>query len=100
MEGLHRWLERARVTGAVLCFAAAGGLSAWVLTQQQGPSVARAAAPPTDVRAGDSAIDKGEDPAKNPGEPEKRDKVDVETVPEGCGAEDLCVSAAHHVEGE
>ncbi|GAB5548105.1 MAG: hypothetical protein SangKO_078650 [Sandaracinaceae bacterium] len=63
MEGLHRWLERARVTGAVLCFAAAGGLSAWVLTQQQGPSVARAAAPPTDVRAGDAAIDKGEDPA-------------------------------------
>lgn len=61
MEGLHRWLERARVVGAVTCFAAAGGLGAWVLAQHDGPSVARAAAPPVEVRAGATAIDKGED---------------------------------------
>jgi vancomycin resistance protein YoaR len=53
-------LERARVAGAVACFAAAGGLAAWALAQRE-PAVARAAAPPAEVVAGGIEAPKGAD---------------------------------------
>ncbi len=56
MEGRSPpWLERARVAMAVLCFAAAGGLVAWVLGVRA-PASARAAAPAASVRIGETLV--------------------------------------------
>lgn len=54
-------LDRLRVLSAVLCFAGAGGLAAWVLSQRIEPSVARAAAPAVTIRVGGEEPVKGED---------------------------------------
>lgn len=57
----RRWRESLRVACAILCFAASGGLAAWVITQPE-PSIARAAAPPVPVQVGDVEVGKGADP--------------------------------------
>ncbi len=54
-----RWMERGRVASAILCFAAAGGLAAWVIAAHE-PALARTAAPPALVRAGERRVDKRE----------------------------------------
>ncbi|MFK7991198.1 MAG: VanW family protein [Sandaracinaceae bacterium] len=55
-----RWLERARVGGAVLSFAAAGGLAAWGLAREE-PALARAAGPVVPVSVADEDVAKGSD---------------------------------------
>ncbi len=57
-----RWLEHGRVASAILCFAAAGGLAAWVVASRQ-PALARSAAPPVPVRVLETEVDKGDDAA-------------------------------------
>lgn len=54
-------LERLRVAGAVSCFAAAGGLVAWVLAQPGDAEASRRAAGPIEVVVGDVELDKGAD---------------------------------------
>jgi vancomycin resistance protein YoaR len=49
-----------RVVGAVCCFAAAGGLAAWILAQG-GPALASNAAPLVEVRADGVVVPKGAD---------------------------------------
>ncbi|HJL16221.1 MAG TPA: VanW family protein [Sandaracinaceae bacterium LLY-WYZ-13_1] len=60
MEDGTSLLERLRVGAAVTCFAAAGGLGAWVLAQDE-PSIARAAAPAAEVLVAGVEAPKGTD---------------------------------------
>ncbi|MBX3273248.1 MAG: VanW family protein [Sandaracinaceae bacterium] len=56
--------DRLRVVAALLAFAAAGVLGAWVLAQRVEPSVARAAAPAATVEVAGEQPAKGEDPRR------------------------------------